>query len=442
MKISLQLKMGDLNKAGFAPIQMTVSWEGKRIRVSTGCSVLPEHWDDQLQLVQVRPGTQHSSINPRLSAARTAAGEAQEQALKQSRLLPETELRAAITAALALTPAEAPAKADAGPTDFDGLFQQWIPVHSRRARAGSGRPLSKVAVAGLVATGARLRQYAQARGTVLRLEAMDMSFYQDFRTYVTEELGQSVNTFGKHIDRLKSFLTWCEEELDLHVHRHYRKFVAPRKRGRVDALTEDELRRVAGLDFRDPATREQLLALRGQVREQSNRREDWSADRWMEHVELARDKFLECCYTGLRISDANRLAWQHVHGQMIVLDNTAKNEATVYIPFYDDDLFKPVALASRYEHRSPLDLLVPDCYRANEFLRVVQQLAGLTRLKLTTKIGRKTFVTLKLYQGVPARLVMQSTGHQTEEAFNHYVGIDEIRLLEEYMRKSARRRAA
>lgn len=442
MKITFQLKLGDLNKEGFAPIQMTVSWEGQRIRVSTGCLVLPEHWDKKTKLVQVRPGTQHSSINPRLSSVRIAAGEAQEKALKAQHLLAEADLRAAITAALTLAPAGGTVTAQAGPTDFESLQLQWIPVHSRRPRSGSGRPLSKVAVAGLVATGARLRQYAQARGTTLRLEAMDMTFYQDFRTYVMEELGQSINTFGKHIDRLKSFLTWCEEEMDLPVHRHYRKFVAPRKRGRVDALTEDELRRVAGIDFKDADTRARLLELRGQVREQTNRREDWSAERWIEHVELARDKFLECCYTSLRISDANRLAWQHVHGQMIVLDNTAKNEATVYIPFYDDEIFKPVALANRYEHRSPLDLLVPDCYRANEFLRVVQQLSGITRLKLTTKIGRKTFVTLKLYAGVPARLIMQSTGHQTEEAFNHYVGIDEIRLLEEHMRKSARKRAA
>ena len=441
MKITYQLKLTHVNKAGFAPIQLTVSWEGQRLRMGTGCLVLPEHWDEKLQLVEVRPGTQHSSINPRLNAARTAAGQAQETALRQSRRLPAAELQAAIAAALTLAPVEAPAPA-AGPTDFESLFAQWLPIHSRRARAGSGRPLSKLAVAGIVASGARLRQYAQARGTALSLAGMDMAFYQDFRTYVTEELGQSVNTFGKHIDRLKSFLTWCEEEQDLPVHRHYRKFVAPRKRGRVDALSEDELRRIAGLDFRAADTRERLLALRGQVREQSNRREDWSAERWAEHVELARDKFLECCYTGLRISDANRLAWQHVHGQMIVLDNTAKNEATVYIPFYDDELFQPVALAGRYEHRSPLDLLVPECYRANEILRVVQQLSGITRLKLTTKIGRKTFVTLKLYQGVPARLIMQSTGHQTEEAFNHYVGIDEIRLLEEHMRKSARRRAA
>ena len=442
MKISFQLKMGDLNQAGFAPIQVTVSWEGHRIRQGTGCLVLPAHWDEKLQLVQVRQEANHAGVNPRLLAARNTASNAQQLAHQQLRRLPETELRAALTAALTLTPAAPSAgTALADATDFDSLQARWIPEHSRKPRAG-GRPLSKSAVAGLEGTRARLNAYAKARGVDLQLEGMTMTFYQDFRTYLIEELDQSINTFGKHIDRLKAFLTWCEEELDLPVHRHARKFVAPRERGRVDALTEDELRRIAGIDFRDAATRLRLLELRGQVRQMDNRREEWSAERWIEHVELSRDKLLECCYTGLRISDANRAAWQHVNGQMLVLPDTAKNGVTCYIPFYDDDLFQPVALASRYERRSDLDLLVPDCYRANEFLRVVQQLVGLTRLKLTTKIGRKTFVTLKLYQGVPARLVMQATGHQTEEAFNHYVGVDEIRLLEEFMRKSARRRVA
>jgi integrase len=444
MKLTRQLRLDALATDGTAPIQLTITWEGNRLRLGTGAVVRPEHWDEKTQLVKVQRGTPHESVNPRLNRASEAAADAQGLATKQGRKLPKDELKAAVDQALQLTPVVVP---EAPPlpqqaTDFESLQAQWIPEHSRRPRSGSGRPLSKTAVAGLWATNARLVQYQQARGTALRAESLDLTFYQDFRTYVTEELGQSVNTFGKHIDRLKAFLTWCEEELDLPVHRHYRRFVAPRKRGRVDALTEAELRRVAGLNFKDADTRARLLELRGQVREQTNKREDWSAERWIEHVELSRDKLLECCYTGLRISDANRAAWKHVHGQMLVLDDTAKNAATVYIPFYDDDLFQPVALAERYEHRSPLDLLVPECYRANEFLRVVQQLAGLSRLKLTTKIGRKTFVTLKLYQGVPARLIMQATGHQTEEAFNHYVGVDEIRLLEEFMRKSARRRVA
>jgi hypothetical protein len=75
MKITRQLRLNLLNNEGLAPIQLTVSWEGNRVRVATGCLVNPAHWDGGLQLVQVRPGTQHSSINPRLTAASNAAGE-------------------------------------------------------------------------------------------------------------------------------------------------------------------------------------------------------------------------------------------------------------------------------------------------------------------------------------------------------------------------------
>jgi integrase len=443
MKITRQLRLDALATDGTAPIQLTISWEGNRLRVGAGAVVKPEHWDGHE--VKVQKGTPHASINPRLNRASEAAAEVQETARKQGRRLPKEELKAAVEAALHLAPvvAEAAPPPPAQATDFESLQRQWIREQLHRPRGHSGKPMAKTTQAGFEATLQRFLQYAQARGVALRVESLDLAFYQDFRTYMLEELGQGLNTFGKHITRLKTFLSWAELELDLPVHRHYRKFTAPKKRGKVDALSEQELYQVADLDFRDSATRERALALRVELGRSTGKHQDEaSADAWLSTVELARDKFLECCYTGLRISDANRAAWQHVHGQLLVLDNTAKNEATVYIPFYDDDLFKPVALANRYEHRSPLDLLVPECYRANEFLRVVQRLTGISRLKLTTKIGRKTFVTRKLYQGVPARLVMQATGHQTEEAFNHYVGVDELKLVEEFMRKSARRRAA
>jgi hypothetical protein len=101
-----------------------------------------------------------------------------------------------------------------------------------------------------------------------------------------------------------------------------------------------------------------------------------------------------------------------------------------------------VALANRYKHRSPLNLLVPKCYWVNEFVKVVQRLTGITRLPLTPKIGRKTFVKLKLKlklcRGVPVHLIMQATGHRTEEALSHYVGVRQLQLVEEYMCKLTR----
>jgi integrase len=446
MKITRQLRTDRMAADGTAPIHLTITWEGNRLRLGTGAVVRPEHWDEEQHQVKAQKGTPHASINPRLNRAHEAAEDAQALATKQNRKLPPAELKAALEAALTLAPVVAQ-KAAATPeqqaTDFESLQKEWMKEHINKPRGRTGKPLSKTAIAGFGATLERFLAYQKDRQTVLRVEAMDLAFYQDFRTYMLDELNQGINTFGKHISRLKTFLSWVELEKDLPVHRHYRKFIASTQKGKVDALTEAELHQIADIDFKEAATREQLAALRVELGRSTGKHQDtdsWEA--WLSHVELARDKFLQCCYTGLRISDANRAAWEHVRGNIIVLDNIAKSDVTAYIPFYDDAVFKPVELANRYEHRSPFDLLVPECYRANEFLRVVQRLVGLSRLHLTTKIGRKTFVTLKLYQGVPARTIMQATGHQTEEAFNAYVGVDELKLVESFMRKAQRRRAA
>ncbi|MVN76904.1 hypothetical protein GO988_11270 [Hymenobacter sp. HMF4947] len=444
MKITRQLRTDRIAADGTAQIQLIIWWEGNRVKLGTGTVVRPEHWDADNHQVRAVRGTPHASINPRLNRAHEAAESALETARKEGRKLPVLELKAAVQASLSLTPVVEPVPAaQAQATDFESLQHEWMKEHINRPRGRSGKPLSKTAQAGFKATLERFLAYQKARQIALRIEELDLAFYQDFRTYMLDELGQGVNTFGKHISRLKTFLSWVELEKDLPVHRHYRKFVASTQKGQVDALSEKELHQIADLDFSDAATREQLGLLRVELGRSTGHHQDadsWEA--WIGHVELARDKFLQCCYTGLRISDANRAAWQHVRGNLIVLDNIAKSDVTVYIPFYDDSLFRPVELAERYEHRTLFDLLVPECYRANEFLKVVQRLVNLTRLNLTTKIGRKTFVTLKLYQGVPARSIMQATGHQTEEAFNAYVGVDELELVQQFMRKSPRKRAA
>ena len=444
MKITRQLRLDRLAADGTAQILLTINWEGNRLRLGTGAVALPAHWDEQSQLLRETKETAHAMVNPRLNRATEAAQWAQTLARRQGRKLPKEELKKAVEEALTLKPVEAlPTPAEQQATDFESLQRRWISETVNRPRSGSGKPMAKTTQNGMLATLQRFLQYQEARHLALRVESLDNAFYQDFRTYMLDELGQGVNTFGKHISRLKTFLSWVESELDMPVHRHYRKFVASTAKKQVEALSEKELLQIAGLDFTEVATREQLVSLRTELGRSTGKHQDQeSLDAWLAHVELARDKFLQCCYTGLRISDANRAAWQHVRGNLIVLDNIAKSDVTVYIPFYDDDLFRPVELAERYEHRTLFDLLVPECYRANEFLRVVQRLVGLTRLKLTTKIGRKTFVTLKLYQGVPSRTIMQATGHQTEEAFNAYVGVDELEVVQQFMRKSTRRRAA
>jgi hypothetical protein len=99
-------------------------------------------------------------------------------------------------------------------------------------------------------------------------------------------------------------------------------------------------------------------------------------------------------------------------------------------------VFRPVALVEKY---APLGLTT--CLLVvnglSDYLPHVQHLAELTRFKLTSKVGRKTFVTLKIAQGVPRAQVMEATGHRTEASFNHYLGVVGQELVETF-RKTAR----
>ena len=111
------------------------------------------------------------------------------------------------------------------------------------------------------------------------------------------------------------------------------------------------------------------------------------------------------------------------------------------IPYLDDDVFRPVALLEHYRPLG-LDTCLPFVRDPWLYLPHVAALARLTRLKLGLHVGRKTYATLKVYQGVPKSLVMLATGHQTEAQFNEYLGINEEELLASHEQTARRVKAA
>ncbi|GAB3294349.1 site-specific integrase [Hymenobacter tenuis] len=92
-----------------------------------------------------------------------------------------------------------------------------------------------------------------------------------------------------------------------------------------------------------------------------------------------------------------------------------------------------MALVRQYESWG-LATCLPYVQKNEDYLPHLARLAGIGRLHITTRVGRKTFATLKIYQGVLKSQVMLATGHQTEKSFNRYSGINEQELLEIYRR--------
>lgn len=65
---------------------------------------------------------------------------------------------------------------------------------------------------------------------------------------------------------------------------------------------------------------------------------------------------------------------------------------------------------------------MPYAPKPDDYLPHLARLAGITRIAVTSRVGRKTFVTLKIHQGMSRTEVMLATGHQTEKSFIHREG--------------------
>ncbi|RNI22021.1 site-specific integrase [Rufibacter latericius] len=128
-----------------------------------------------------------------------------------------------------------------------------------------------------------------------------------------------------------------------------------------------------------------------------------------------------------------RLAPLHIHGDIIEI-KALKTGVMCCIPFYDDDIFKPVQLARKYEGKQKTCL--PVNVQINRYLKDIQRLIKFERFPLVTKNRQKNFVTLKLYQGLPARIIMQATGQRTESSFNYYAGISTKKLVTNFQKHS------
>lgn len=458
MEVSRYLRTDRINKNGYAPIRILVQLDGKQVPLSIKERCKPEHWDSAAQKLKGKAPYAHS-INARLSNHETILTNIKDNYDRQNILLTPDLLKKEFKEAIkpkVITPEPEPepeqeplaseqeelSEEDAAwvaseSSEFIGYFKKWLQHQSTKKQLTTGKKLAKSSIKAYNATINRFIKFQIHRNAHLRFEEMNLKFYQEFQHYILVYLDQSVNYFGKLIDHLKGFLKWVDINYDdILVHKQFRAFESPEIYVGADALTAQELHAIYSIDFDSEEVSEKLYAyyIGKGVRQLDGQR----FHQWRQSVIEARDKFLCCCYTGMRISDASSFTENDVNLQDgIIYKEATKTLNECYIPFYDDELFKPREIVMRYWGKYPTCMPpVPD-QLVNENLKFIQKLVKITRLNLTTKIGRKTFCTLKVYQGVPARIIMQASGHKTEANFNRYVGINIKELKQAFRTGSA-----
>lgn len=168
---------------------------------------------------------------------------------------------------------------------------------------------------------------------------------------------------------------------------------------------------------------------------------DYKAPHGQERMEKIRDLFIFCCFSSLRWSDVCQLTRAHIDGDAIVLIQK-KTAQTVRIEL---NKYTKSILEKYEDAHMPGELALPvmSNQKMNDALKVLFRQAGLdkpiTRTyfvgnkrvdevkplyeRVTTHVGRKTFVVIGLSNDISPYTITQWTGHSSLAAMKPYMAI-------------------
>ena len=241
-------------------------------------------------------------------------------------------------------------------------------------------------------------------------------FLRDYVHWLIYDLGYKNLSTHNHTILWRWFLRWAWRE-GYYSGRSHETF-RPRLKGinanarEVIYCTLDEVRRIEGVELTK------------------------------ESMRTARDKFIFCCFTGLRYSDMTKLRRCDIHGDTIsVVAQKTTRALTIELnrhakAILDRYISTPATPDARVFPYTTLNIL-------NMYIREVARLAGVdapTKVVeysrggrteifkpkyevLTSHCARRTFVVTALQLGIPAEVIMRWTGHSSYEAMKPYIAI-------------------
>ena len=301
-----------------------------------------------------------------------------------------------------------------------------------------------------------LEEYCKKKKVRLDWSLFDSDFENEWRDYLFDEEEMQNVTVGKYFKTLKTFLRWCYEEKRYLTNDAYRKY-------KVEQSNQQII----------PCNAHDLSLLK-----------QYAATEKSEDNLLVVRAFLFLCYTGLRISDFEKLTLKnllhefdaHNEPTFALNINSQKTQQWIHIPltqtaldqikFYNPDLFQPIYYGMKPNPNNPdadMDYLgdydfepiiekfpnrplFPKIYSQdlNVKIKLIGEACGIntTVIKntkyrtevnevsfkkfeiLTCHTGRRTFITLALKAGIPIPVIMKMTGHTSYKTILRYINID------------------
>jgi len=145
-------------------------------------------------------------------------------------------------------------------------------------------------------------------------------------------------------------------------------------------------------------------------------------------LELVRDIFLFCCYTGLAFADVKKLSENDIvfgiNGKKWIKTKRQKTNSLSSIPLLE----VPVAILEKYRDHPQVKsgkvvLPVLTNQKSNAYLKEIADVCGIKK-NLTTHLARHTFATtVTLSKGVPIETVGKMLGHKSLKTTQIYAKV-------------------
>jgi len=297
------------------------------------------------------------------------------------------------------------------PEDFNLFVKRYIDeAESGHRLTTKGQHFSKDTVKSLKSWKMNWDKFQEVKGKSLNFEDVNLDLYKEILRYFNE-LGFKMNSTGKFIKALKTFMQAAKEE-GLHSNVEYlrKAFKAIHNDVYTVFLTDNEVARLYDLKLDNEGQR------------------------------LYRDVFLVGVYTAQRFSDYHRIS----HGNVVKLNNGSlaielsqkKTDTPVQIPCRPE----LIEILKRYDYKLPKTHeqyvnaeIKGICRQAKitDLVEISENIGGKISKRtiekctlITTHTARRTGATLMYLSGIPSISIMKITGHKTEKEFLKYIRLD------------------
>ncbi len=305
---------------------------------------------------------------------------------------------------------------------FIPFIETFIKNAPTRIIKGKNKVIAKGTITKYTTTQRKLEEYEERFSTKLKFTDLDLTFYDRFVNFLSQEQKINLGTIGNYIGTLKTIARDAKlKGLPVHPHIEHPNFFVPKITSDSIYLNDDEINAVFKYDFKG-----------------------------VERLENTRDLFIIGLRTGLRISDFLRLKDANIKNGYIEIE-TQKTGQTVTIPLHKQ-------VKAILEKRNGFPRTISD-QKFNEHVKDLCKVAGFnekvqgskinkdTKRKeegvfekwelVTSHICRRSFAT-NLYGKLDNLTIMGITGHQTETQFLKYIKItntEKAEKLKEYWNK-------